>query len=483
MKKLIIFLVTIASISLFASVKVDAAYNYAPWGESIVSAQSMSVPRVVDNSNFVDVNNQRAPIQLGDLRDIKVYNDRIYVSDATNNKIIILNEKYEYLGVFPTRDEETHKLNSPQGIFIQNDIIYIADSNNNRVVAFDLNTEDIVVEVTKPENEPAFEKILFRPTKVVVDRTGRLNVIAQDIFEGIMEFDNEGNFARYFGSKQIKMSVVEAILYAFASKSQKEKMALKLQTSFTSIDIDDFGYVYAVSRLDATDPVQKINFKGKNILKETGYVDVVGDAIFQELDDRVATGPSSIIDVTVHDSNNKYSILDNKRNRIFTYDAEGYLLYINGERGTQSDKLDNPTSLTYYGDNLLVTDSGQRSILVFEPTPFGELIDQATDFYYEMDYTKSAELWQEVLAQNSNYFLAYSRIGKVQIREGKYSEALVNLKLGKDFYNYSHAYEQHRNEKMSDILPYVLVVAIIGLGFIVVKSLTKAVQRDVEDES
>lgn len=482
MKKIVTLLILAIGIFVFPMVRVEAAYNYTPWNDVVESAEAMTVSHVIDNSNLVDVNHNRAPILLGDLRDIKYYENKIYISDASLNKIIILNDNYEYLGVFPTLEEDTHKLNTPQGIFLFDGKIYISDTNNFRLAVFDLQTEELVLEVKAPESEDLFKTLPFRPTKVVVDRTGRMNLIVQDVFEGIMEFDETGVFARYFGTKRLQLSFFESILYAVASKSQKAKMALKLQTSFTSIDIDDYGYVYAVSRLDGSEPVKKINFKGRDILRKTGYVPIVGDSNIQNVNKDVPQGSSTIIDVTVNDSNNRYSVLDNNRNRIFTYDNEGYLLYISGAKGIQSNKLEAPTSLTYQNNKILVTDNGSKSILVFDETPFGAVVNEATELYYDMDYENSKVLWEEVLRQNSNYFLAYARIGKVYLRDGDYQRALENLKLGHDRTNYSYAYEQYRNEKMANILPYVLVVGIIVLGYAVVKSLIASVKREQEGE-
>ena len=83
---------------------------------------------------------------------------------------------------------------------------------------------------------------------------------------------------------------------------------------------------------------------------------------------------------------------------------------------------------------------------------------------------------------NSNYFLAYAGIGRAQLRQNEYEKAMINLELGYDYYNYSKAYEQYRNNKLTKILPYVLVV---GFGFIsvgLVLSVKKAVKRERGEE-
>ena len=105
----------------------------------------------------------------------------------------------------------------------------------------------------------------FRPERLVVDRAGRILVVAKGIFEGIMEFDVDGNFARYYGTNKVEMNFFEALVYKLSSKAQRDKMALKLQSTFTSLSIDDYGYVYTVSNQETQKPVKKLNFKGKDI--------------------------------------------------------------------------------------------------------------------------------------------------------------------------------------------------------------------------
>lgn len=479
MKKAYIMLAFLTIMILLPALKVNAAYNYGPFAETIESADAMIVKKVIDNSNLVDETGNRAPIQIGNVKDVKVHENRIYLSDELNHKIIILNDQMEFIKVFPSTEEET--LKNPQGIFLKEKYIYICDFNNERVAIFDLETEVLIKEIKAPSSEPVFETIGFKPLKITVDRVGRMHLIVNNIFEGIMEFDENGEFSRYYGTKQLSLSFMESIVYALSSQNQKSKMALKLQTSFTSIEIDKHGYIYAVSKTDTSDPIKKLNFKGKDILQKSGYVSVLGDVIYQDKLSEVPKGPSQIIDVTVHEDNNRYSVLDSTRNRIFTYDSEGYLLYIFGKKGSQSNEIEGPSSLAYMGENIIVSDALGKSIIVYEPTTFGKLVNEATEAYFLMDYDKAKTIWEKVLEQNSNYFLAYAGIGKSELRNNQYEEALYHLKLGYDYYNYSKAYQAYRNQKMASFLPYVLVIGLIGLGALLGFSLKKSVQREKDD--
>lgn len=479
-KMLIITILLSISIILFPK-KASASYNYSPWQNAIESAHSMSITQIIDNVNITDVDGNKANIQLGQVRDVFEYEDKIYVSDATANKVFVFNSDLKYVESFPDESDTETKLNVPVGLFVIDESLYVADSQNNRIAIFDLNTKLIKQTIENP-NDDIFLTNKFTPLRVVVDRTGRLLVVAHNIFEGIMEFEPDGTFTRYYGTNTIQMGLLEALVYKLSSKEQKEKMSLKLQPSFTSVDIDDFGYVYAVSSVDANEPVKKLNFKGKNILLNNGYINVVGDAVYEENSKKVVLGPSVITDVAVNADNNRFSILDSKRGKIFTYDKEGHLLYIFGELGSQNDKLQAPSSITYFGEKILVTDQTANSIFVYEPTRFGELINKATKSYYEMDYESSEKYWQEVIVENSNYFLAYAGVGKTNLRNQEFKEAVENLKRGHDYFNYSKAYEEYRNEKIKKVLPFV-IVGVLGLSiFGLVKSMTKSVTREGDEE-
>lgn len=476
MKKKIILIITLILPIFFLATtgKVEASYNYSPWDEAIESAVSMSLNKTVDNVSIKDQNDLKPNINLQEVVDVFVNGNRVYVSDQKSNKIYVFDEDLKYIETYPSSNDTT-TLNKPFGIFATDELLYVADSENRRVAIFDLTTKMLTAEITTPDYE-IFQTTAFKPQRVVVDRTGRVLVIAQDIFEGIIEFDENLNFTRFYGTNKVEMNFFEALIYKFSSKKQKEKMALKLQPSFTSLDIDDYGYIYAVSATQTASPVKKLNFKGKDILLNNGYIGVLGDSKYPTTGKEDQIGPSNIIDVAVNADNNRFSILDNKRKRIFTYDIEGHLLYISGGK----ESLTKPTSINYIGEKIIVTDGS--SIKLYEPTKFGALINDATKAYYDRDYETSKALWEEVVVENSNYFLAYVGIGKTYLRQEDYKNALINLELGHDYFNYSRAYKEYRNQQMKKILPFIIggVILLTGYGFY--KSIKNAITKEGDDD-
>lgn len=476
-KKITILIIFVLMTILIPTTKVSASYNYTPWQSTIESAHSMSITRIIDSVNLMNEDGEHANITLDNLRDAFVYKEHLYVVDARANKVFVLNDKYEYVKEYPQGEGDLYNLNNPQGVFVANDLLYIADTDNDRIAIYNINTDNMIGQIKTPEDE-IFETVPFKPQKIAVDRVGRIMVVSRDTFEGILEFDENRKFTRFFGTNTIQLSFFEALIYNLSSQSQRERMALNLQTPFTSIDIDEYGYIYAVARNELHKPVKKMNFKGEDILLNNGYIPIVGDTSYPTYRETVPLGPSTIVDITSHDDNNRFSILDSKRGRIFTYDMEGHLLYIFGGLDSQSKELQGPTSITYWGEKVIVTDNIAKSIFIYEPTIFGELVNSATTSYYDMQYEDSRKLWEEVLELNSNYFLAYAGIGKTQLRNQEWESAVENLKLGHDHYNYSKAYEQYRNEKISKYIPTIIVVVLVASAYGLFRSVRASIKRD-----
>jgi hypothetical protein len=481
MKKLILLILIVFTITYFNTTSV-IGYNYSPWGNPIPSSYAYNVSRTVDNFNLVGLDNKIAPISFGDIRDVVYEYPYIYISDYLNNKVYILNTDYEYVSSIPNDSNEKSILSKPLGLFVKDDLLYVCDSSNLRVAIFSATSFEFVSEIVAPTDDIFLStKTKFSPIRVAVDNSSRVLVIAANIFEGVMEFDKNGVFQRFYGTKQLTLGVFQALVYKLSTKEQKKKMTLNLQTSFTSIDIDNEGYLYTVSSSDSS-PVQKINFKGKNVLIESGYIKVLGDSSYSIDSKDVPTGPSVLIDVAINKDNNKYSILDQKRGHVFTYDKEGNLLYINGSLGNQSNNLQGPMSITYLKDDILVVDNVTHSLLVFSPTYIGLEINYAIDSYYKEDYEESKLHFDNVIKKDSNYFLAYAGIGKYYYRQNDYEQAVKYFKLGYDTTNYSIAYKELRKQNLKNTLPYVLIAGFSILFIIMGVYLYRSIKRDDDND-
>lgn len=481
MKKIILTLIVALSLPLLMGFN---NYNYSFYGEVISSTPGMIYSTYYD-SRAIGTN-------LGSPSDLYVYEDHVYVVDSQLNHILVLDStfsnleihaEFEYSDSFLERETEirnmvedeelveqilSKKLNRPMGIDIRETGIYIADSRNWRVLHLNFDYEIIGVFF---EEETILENVSFEPQKITVDTSGRVYAVVPGVYEGIIELDSSGSFNRFVGTTKISLTPFEILRRALMTEAQKETLNLELSTTFTNVNVNERGFIYATAnptRNNYENMIQLINPKGVDVLKRNGYHAPMGDINFIPAANNYTSkvGPSSLVDVAYTD-NGIYTVLDQKRARLFTYDDEGNLLYINGESAqsglTENDKLSTPIAIDYLGDQMLVLDADQRSkkIVVFSLTEFGSKVNEAIKLHSNGMFEEAAVIWEEVLLLNTNYEIAYNGIGKSQLRQKKYREAMRNFKLGHDSFYYSKAFKGYRNEL---IRKYFSVAALTIIG-------------------
>ena len=266
--------------------------------------------------------------------------------------------------------EKYIKFKNPEGLEVAFGYIYIADTLNRRIVKMTLDYQ--VVDIFKDPKDPVFKDmeayaaqearriaheeaqktlpederkpfieeevpgVLFSPSKITVDNTERMYVIAKNVFEGIVELSPTGEFNRFTGVNPLKLSPAEIFRRSLMSESQKKKLRTFLPTTFTSVRMGDGNFIYATARASTNNyqnMIQLINPKGLDVIKKNGYHVPMGDVQFPNTMNNYAIhGPSEIVDID-YTKGGIYSVLDKKRSRVFTYDVEGNLLYITGSEG------------------------------------------------------------------------------------------------------------------------------------------------------
>ena len=63
-----------------------------------------------------------------------------------------------------------------------------------------------------------------------------------------------------------------------------------------------------------------------------------------------------------------YSAIDRNSGRVFTYDANGNLLYVFGGHGQLDGLFQNPVAIAEMNGRLLVLDSATNQLTLFAPT-------------------------------------------------------------------------------------------------------------------
>lgn len=396
---------------------------------------------------------------------------RIYIADTGNNRIVVLNREMNKVeNIITTFDNSgtEDSFNQPYGVCVsENGQVYVADSQNRRVVVLEKDGTLVKI-VANPQSESLDDGYVFTPLKVTVDYADRIYVITQNMFEGIMVFESNGNFSSFFGTIDVKLSLWEKFWKRIATKEERSKQQLYIPTEFTGIDIDPDGFVYATN-IDSNGEqgVRRLNPRGEDVIKKGENTNVGGD-LWTEGSTEYA-GPSQFTDV-VYRQNGIYSCLDRKRGRVFTYDHEGNLLYVFGGLGTQEGTFSLPVSIEDIGGKLVVLDATRAQIVSFEETEYGRLINEAVSLRYDGDEAEAVELWRRVLELDENNELANTGIGKAYLTAGDYVNAMKYLKLGMNRDYYSIAYRRYRNGKLTENASYFLTgVLVLIVAWKVVK--------------
>lgn len=392
----------------------------------------------------------------------KTPDGKVVVADTGNNRIIILNnDMTEVIKVITDFDNNgtKDKFSSPYGVCVSGKYeFYVADTLNNRIVVLNKDYKLVKI-VANPTSEVLEENYVFSPLKVAVDYADRIYCIAQNMFEGIMVFEENGQFIGFIGTIEVQISLWEKFWKRIATKEERANQRLFIPTEFTGIDIDDDGFVYA-SNIDetGTQAVRRLNPRGQDVIKKGANKNLGGDLWTGGLS-RYA-GPSQITDV-VYRQKGIYSLLDRKRGRIFTYDHEGNLLYIFGSLGTQAGTFVTPVAIENIGNTIIVLDAYRAEIMKFTETLYGNLINRAVGLRYDGDETQAVELWKKVLELDENNELAYVGIGKAYLTSGDYVKAMDYLKKGMSSEYYSIAFKRYRNEVLKENMSFLLTGSVL----------------------
>ena len=258
----------------------------------------------------------------------------LYIVDSGNNRIVRIDSSFTVLDIY--REFEyggmIHTFNNPQGVFVtEQGHMFVADTYNMRIVHFDADGSCInIIGAPETDNPGAFpEYFRFRPSHVAVNSYGRVYVTVEGLYEGLIELDLDGNFRTFLGAPRVRLSPWQYFWYRIASDEQRSRMALLLPTEYSSVHLDDRGFILttvASSDVAVEQLIRKLNPAGKDILRRDGFHPPMGD-IHPGTDSQI-TGYSILVDI-VGRENDIYSVLDRRRGRIFTYDGHGNLLFIN----------------------------------------------------------------------------------------------------------------------------------------------------------
>ena len=387
-----------------------------------------------------------------------------YASSQTLPEIECLGLAGVYRNQRPLKDANGTNVLDENGETVYQDVLYLCDKTNMQVLLLNPETFEVIQVISAPEGVDFADK--FFPSKIVTDVTGRVYLICEGVYEGILLMSYQGEFMRMVGVNYTTLSVWDAIKRNFKTEEQLKQEVTILQTTFNNLTIDSKGFLYtvssAVTNADGTTNsdamIKRINQANTDVLKRNGYSKPKGDLM--TIKTGAKAGGSNFIAIAINEYG-VYTVADSKHNRLFTYDNEGNLLYISGGNGSQITDITNATAIAYQGENILVLDKGSKCIMRFEPTDFAKSINKAVEYEFIGDAIAAAEEWQNVISANPAYELAYVGVGKKLYSEGRYQEAMLQFEKGADVAYYSRAYKMYRDDLIKKYFPYAFVGVLV----------------------
>lgn len=473
-----------------ASAAAYKSYTYSIDGESLASPDAYSPEQVVD-SNAMGLSTA-----LSNPTSIETDSDgNVYIADPSNNRIVVLNKYYQFkyeIKDFVNGQGVDDSLNAAQGVFIwehntvQDDgtvkmtrRLYVADSKNRRIVIFDADG-NYYDHVEEPESEVFEDDEIYEPIAVAADEAGRLYVIGAQTYQGVLALSSEGEFSGYIGAMKANYSAIQLIWRKFMTAEQLAAQPLILPTVLNNITIDEKGFVYVTcNSMEDEDlqgairggtsnyaPVKKLNTSGTDIMRRNGFFIPAGEINFRTSalsSDNAITGPSSIVDVALGPERT-WSIVDQKRSKVFTYDDNGELLFAFGDMGSQLGNLRRIVGVTYSGTKMLILDGETSSFTVYKQTEYGAQLLSAIKNNNDRQYHLAEEDWKAILQRNNNFDAAYIGLGDAYYRQGKWAEAQEMYKAAYDVEGYSDCFHMIRKEFVED---YFILIPIVAVVFII----------------
>lgn len=454
-------------------------YTYDINGNALYSPDAYSADEVLDSAAMGLKTPLNTPNDLFTDADGK-----IYIADTGNNRILCMSRYYQYefeISKFDNAQGNPDALLAPEGVFVTEEHIWVCDTGKNRIVRFDKqgNFDKIMPD---PESNLFEEGDQYIPKAMAIDQYGRIYVVSSGEGKGIMVMDSEGSFIGFIGAQAVAISAWDILWRRFQTEEQAKYEVEYIGGSFNNICLSTDGFIYvtinqsddqAQSQLEAAIrgkskagtymSVKLLNPAGDEIMRRNGFWPPAGEVDFSSSENALYKGASTIIDVA-QGPEKTWTIIDSKRNKIYTYDFNGNLLFAFGDKGDMLGSIRNIAAVCYQDSNLLILDKSV-GVVVYKRTEYGDLLLNAIAAENSLDYAYAIECWNGVIQRNANFDAAYIGIGNAQYRSGEYSKALENFEVAYETTSWSEAYKEVRKGVMEDwfILIMIIIIAVIVL--------------------
>lgn len=472
------------------------SYIYDTWNDAIPSQNAYRIDKTLTGyelglSRLSDPNDpvfigMSASARLSNPKDMFFDEDEkeFWIADTDNNRILRFNSEFTLIGAY-TNVEGAGNLASPTGLYVKRSLyddnplyIYIADYNNSRVLKAKVVSEnnlELVMEYGRPDTD-LYTAETFNPSKVVADFAENVYAVCSSVNQGAVQFNKDGKFQGYYGANRVEVTasvIAQKLWRKFASNEQISGMTRNVPVEYANFDIDEGGFIYTVTEAANvnTDAVKKLNPAGYNIWdNNTGNDYKFGDLQSEYDPTANQTYATRLTDICVSD-NGLINVLDFSTGRVFQYDRNARLLCIFGTKNSTNDQrgsFASPNAVEAYNNNIYILDGSKSDITIYSETTFGALMHEAIELYDQGRYSDAKPIWENVLARDGGYPMAYIGLGKAALNEGEYGKALDYFETAYDQKDYDKAFKYARNEFIRDNFNAIVTVIVVLVVFLMV---------------
>lgn len=449
-------------------------YSFNFWGEPVEMPACYTVDQVLEGGSL-------GVGELDSPSDFFVGKDgRIYLVDSGNNRLLILDSSYRFLREINTLISEegmsiTTTFNNPSGVFVTDKgLIYLADTDNKRVVVFD-DEGRYIKQFNKPSGNVQYTAVDYLPIRVVVDANDYVYVVSRNTYQGLILYDPSGHFEGYYAANETEVTfevIADYMWKQLMTTEQRDKMANHVSIEYSSVDIDEQGFIYTTTLLTQTDTrqISRINPSGDDVMRSGASLHPDFAGKFGDLTEVQVEGTmvkTKFVDIC-YDELGFINALDYQRGRIFQYNLEGDAVTVFGGIGNQEGLFQSAAAIDMNGTDIVVLDSKKNSLTIFKQTNFGRTVHQAIECNREGEYETAKTMWETVRGQATNYTLALNGIGKAYYEQGDYEQAMIYYEQGQNREDYGRAWQIVRDANLRQAIPWVVLVVLVVVlvGFV-----------------
>ena len=454
MKKLIAVLVLILVFAAFpmqclAAPGAGKAYTYDHNNEAMAVPDPYETEKVLNCGDY----------GIESPADVIYKNGFVYVlgsGDASLAAVLDSNFNLSRKIVF-TKNGEPYKTSEPRGMWVNDDGTLLVADRGKKLVFKTTSEGEVIKEYGKPDTGISGGD--FLPLKVLSDRLGRIYILSEGEYRGMIRLDSEGEFQNFYGSKKVEITasvLLDTLWSNFTTDEQKERSKRHQPVEYSWITADDKGFIYTVSGSASAreDTLTKLNSSGNNVLAGSKRF---GD---YNLGNFMGTWYSTGFTSVCVDENGFITTLDKTWKRLFQYSEEGELLYIFGGEGSGKGTFGEAGTVAAAGDRIVVSDTLYNTLTVLKPTSFGSAVREGTSLFESGLFKESIEPWQKALSQCGNYEPAYIGIGKALHADKQYKEAMEYFKMGYSKEDYSLSFARYKAAVMRSAFAPVMTAAL-----------------------